>query len=149
MDLTQNFTLEELIETRHGENTPNAEQIENLRLLAQKVLQPLRNSQGKVHVSSGYRSERVNKLVGGATNKDGKPISQHCKGEAADVICVNNRQAFIYIANNLPFDQLIWEYGNDKAPSWIHVSYRRTGNRKQILRKEHGKGYEPFKAPRI
>ena len=143
MDLTENFTLEELTETRHGENTPTAEHIENLRLLAQKVLQPLRDAVGKVHLSSGYRSERVNKIVGGATT------SQHCKGEAADVICVNNRQAFIYIANNLPFDQLIWEYGNDKAPSWIHVSYKRTGNRKQILRKEHGKGYEPFKAPRI
>lgn len=143
MDLTENFTLEELTETRHGENTPTAEHIENLRLLAIKVLQPLRDAVGKVHVSSGYRSERVNKIVGGATT------SQHCKGEAADVICVNNRQAFIYIANNLPFDQLIWEYGNDKAPSWIHVSYKRTGNRKQILRKEHGKGYEPFKAPRI
>jgi len=143
MDLTENFTLEELIETRHGENTPTAEHIENLKLLAQKVLQPLRDNVGKVVVSSGFRCERVNKIVGGDTT------SQHCKGEAADVICVNNRQAFIYIANNLPFDQLIWEYGNDKAPSWIHVSYKRTGNRKQILRKEHGKGYEPFKPPRI
>jgi len=143
MDLTENFTLEELTETRHGENTPTAEHIENLKLLAQKVLQPLRNSQGKVHVSSGYRSERVNKIVGGSTT------SQHCKGEAADIICANNRQAFIYIANNLPFDQLIWEYGNDKAPSWIHVSFKRVGNRGQILRKQHGKGYEPFKPPRI
>lgn len=143
MDLTENFTLEELIETRHGENIPTAEHIENLKLLAIKVLQPLRNSQGKVHVSSGYRSERVNKIVGGSIT------SQHLKGEAADIICLNNRAAFIWIANNLPFDQLIWEYGNDKAPSWIHVSYKRTGNRKQILRKEHGKGYEPFKPPRI
>ena len=143
MDLTENFTLEELIETRHGENTPTAEHIENLKLLAQKVLQPLRDNVGKVVVSSGFRCERVNKIVGGDTT------SQHLKGEAADVICVNNRQAFIYIANNLPFDQLIWEYGNDKAPSWIHVSFKRVGNRGQILRKQHGKGYEPFKPPRI
>lgn len=143
MNLTENFTLEELTETRHGENTPTAEHIENLKILAVEILQPLRNAVGQIVVSSGYRSERVNKIVGGATT------SQHCKGEAVDIICKNNRQAFIYIANNLPFDQLIWEYGNDKAPSWIHVSYKRTGNRKQILRKEHGKGYEPFKPPRI
>ena len=143
MDLTQNFTLEELTETRHGENIPTAEQIENLKLLATKVLQPLRDNVGKVVVSSGFRCERVNKIVGGDTT------SQHCKGEAADIICANNRQAFIYIANNLPFDQLIWEYGNDKAPSWIHVSFKRVGNRGQILRKQHGKGYEPFKPPRI
>ena len=143
MDLTENFTLEELIETRHGENTPTAEHIENLKLLAQKVLQPLRDAVGKVVVSSGYRSERVNKIVGGYAT------SQHLSAEAVDIICKDNRQAFIYIANNLPFDQLIWEYGNEKAPSWIHVSYKRTGNRKQILRKEHGKGYEPFKPPRI
>ena len=143
MDLTKNFTLEELIATRHGENTPTAEHIENLKLLAQKVLQPLRDNVGKVVVSSGFRCERVNKIVGGDTT------SQHCKGEAADIICANNRQAFIYIANNLPFDQLIWEYGNDKAPSWIHVSFKRVGNRGQILRKQHGKEYEPFKPPRI
>ena len=143
MDLTENFTLEELTETRHGENTPTAEHVENLKLLATKVLQPLRNAVGQVVVSSGYRSERVNKIVGGSTT------SQHCKGEAVDIICKNNRAAFIWIANNLLFDQLIWEYGNEKAPSWIHVSYKRTGNRKQILIKEHGKGYEPFKPPRI
>lgn len=143
MDLTENFTLEELTATRHGENTPTVEHIENLKLLAIKVLQPLRNAQGKVHVSSGYRSERVNKIVGGSAT------SQHCKGEAADIICTNNRAAFIWIANNLKFDQLIWEYGNEKAPSWIHISYKRAGNRNQILRKEHGKGYEPFKPPRI
>lgn len=142
MDLTENFTLEELTATRHGENTPTAEHIENLKVLATKVLQPLRDKQGIVHVSSGYRSERVNKLAGGSTT------SQHCRGEAADIICKNNRQAFIYIANNLPFDQLIWEFGDDKAPSWIHVSCKRTGNRKQILRKQHGKEYEPFKPPR-
>ena len=143
MNLTENFTLEELTETRHGENTPTPEHIENLKLLATKVLQPLRNAVGQVVVSSGYRSERVNKIVGGSTT------SQHCKGEAVDIICKNNRAAFIWIANNLLFDQLIWEYGNEKDPSWIHVSYKRTGNRKQILRKEHGKGYEPFKPPRI
>ena len=143
MNLTENFTLEELTETRHGENTPMPEHIENLKLLATKVLQPLRNAVGQVVVSSGYRSERVNKIVGGSTT------SQHCKGEAVDIICKNNRAAFIWIANNLLFDQLIWEYGNEKDPSWIHVSYKRTGNRKQILIKEHGKGYEPFKPPRI
>ena len=54
MDLTQNFTLEELIETRHGENIPTAEHIENLKLLANKVIQPLRNTKGKVHVRVGY-----------------------------------------------------------------------------------------------
>ena len=143
MDLTENFTLEELTETRHGENTPTAEHVENLKLLAVEILQPLRNAVGQIVVSSGYRSERVNKIVGGSTT------SQHCKGEAADIICKNNRAAFIYIANNLPFDQLIWEYGNEKAPSWIHVSYKRVGNRNQILKKQHGKGYEPFKPPQI
>lgn len=143
MDLTENFTLEELTKTRHGKNEPTPEHIENLKLLAIKVLQPLRNAVGQVVVSSGYRSERVNKIVGGSST------SQHLKGEAVDIICENNRAAFIWIANNLKFDQLIWEYGSDKSPSWIHVSFNRVGNRNQILRKEHGKGYEPFKPPRI
>ena len=51
MDLTENFTLEELTETRHGENTPTAEHVENLKLLATKVLQPLRNAVGQIVVS--------------------------------------------------------------------------------------------------
>ena len=67
-------------------------------------------------------------------------MSQHCKGEAMDFI--GTKEMFWWIVENLDFDQIIWEYGNDKNPRWIHVSLKLTGkNRKQVLRKEKGQGY--------
>lgn len=113
-----------------ADNTPNAEQLAAMKLLAVNVFEPLRDLVGRpIIISSMFRSEKYNYLIGGARN------SQHCKGEAMDIkLPGQNKSLFEIILNQLPFDQLIWEYGTDKEPAWVHVSYKSTGNRKQVLR---------------
>lgn len=116
-------------DARGIKNTPPLQEAGNLKALADNVLDPLREWYGKpVYVNSGYRSPVLNRLVGGAAN------SQHLKGEAADITAGSreeNRKLFDYIKSHLPFDQLI----DEKDFSWVHVSYKRTGNnRKQVLK---------------
>lgn len=137
MKLTENFTLEELTKTSTGiDNIPNDEQIENLKELADNVLQPLRKMYGHaITVNSGFRSFEVNKKVGGSKT------SSHRKGEAADIDCSDNAGIFKLLRNHFDFDQLIWERGNDDSPDWVHVSYRRKNNRRQILRMINGSYY--------
>jgi zinc D-Ala-D-Ala carboxypeptidase len=135
MNLTKNFTLEEMYKSttaiRLGiDNTPSDIAIKNLLLLCQKVLQPLRENIGEsIKVSSGYRSPALNKKIGGSKS------SQHCLGQAADISCgERTAELYNYIKNNLIFDQIIWEFGTDKNPDWVHVSYSSTRNRKECLR---------------
>ena len=90
-------------------------------------------------MSSGYRSPELNKAIGGSKT------SQHCKGEAIDIDndareYPSNADIFWYIYDHLEFDQMIWEFGDDKNPSWVHVSYKSEGNRKQVLRASKSKG---------
>lgn len=102
----------------------------------------------KLPITSFYRSYKLNKAIGGAAK------SQHTKGEAVDIDVdssgsgVTNSAIFHYILNSrIPFDQLIWEYGDDQNPSWVHVSYSQSYNRHQVLRavKENGKTtYKPY-----
>lgn len=136
MKISKHLTLEELITsqtaTRKGiDNTPSAQVISNLKLVAEKVFEPLREGLGKpIKISSGYRSPALNKAIGGAKN------SQHTTGEALDLQGMGglkNSEIFNYIKNNLDYSQLIWEYGTDKEPAWVHVSYKKSGNQKQIL----------------
>lgn len=128
MQLTKNFTLEELVATKTGvENKPTKEIINNLRNLAEKVLQPARDKYGKsITINSGYRSKLVNSKVGGSIK------SSHLTGEAADITTGNKEQNRILFAiiETLEFDQLI----DEKDMSWIHVSYKASGNRKQKLK---------------
>lgn len=124
--VTMHFTIEELCasdtaKTKGISNKPNMQQMINLVYLAAYVLEPLRVAMGEpIKISSGFRSEALNKAVGGAFN------SQHKKGQAAD-LCIDGdlkkgRRWFEYIKKHLPFDQLIWEH--DKSGTyWIHVSY--------------------------
>lgn len=143
MKLSKNFTLGEMIQSqtaiRKGiDNTPNGDQILNLIDLCENVLQPLRDHIGAIYISSGFRSQKLNVAIGGSTT------SQHCalNGAAADIdMGEKNREIFEYIKNELPFDQLIWEFGNDECPSWVHVSYKEGKNRKQILKavKQNGR----------
>jgi zinc D-Ala-D-Ala carboxypeptidase len=130
MKLSENFTLEELTATNVNlPNHPTSEQISNLQALVTNVLQPLRELYGKaIKINSGFRSKAVNKKVGGA------PTSQHTKGEAADIDCDNPALLYRLIRDTYEFDQLIWEKGNDNQPAWVHVSFSRKKNRKQILR---------------
>jgi hypothetical protein len=82
-----------------------------------------------IKVSSGYRNPDLNKKIGGSKT------SQHCLGQAADISCGERTvEMYEYIKNNLIFDQLIWEFGTDENPAWVHVSYSSTKNRKECLR---------------
>lgn len=134
MNLSQNFTLQELIysDTANAykiNNTPSEPVINNLKALCLNVLQPLRNALGcPIIISSGFRCAVLNKKVGGAA------ASQHLYGQAADFIVPqkNLKDVFNYIKSHLPYDQLLYEY--NKTDKWIHVSYRNDGhNRKQAI----------------
>ena len=153
MQLSENLSLAEVMRSETAKrkgvsNMPTPEHIENFKKLAENIFQPIRKHFGKpIHISSGYRSAALNKAIGGASS------SQHCTGEAIDVdmdgTAITNAEIFNYIKNNLSFDQLIWEFGTDKNPDWVHVSYESTGKqRKQILKavKQGGKtSYVPYK----
>lgn len=129
MLLSRNFTLAELTDTDTGlPNNPSQEEIRNLKLLVQKVLQPARNKFGVINVTSGYRSPMVNSAVGGSATSD------HVHGRAADIQCEDMAEVFKYIRKNLPFKQLIWEFGTDAQPKWIHVAYDATNNKGEVLK---------------
>jgi hypothetical protein len=144
MNLSKNLTLFEMTRSdmakRKGvSNQPTEEHIANMIVLAEKIFQPIREHFGvPIYISSGYRSAALNKKIGGAKN------SQHLTGEAIDIDMdghphVSNVQVFNFIRNNLFFDQLIWEFGNDSAPDWVHVSYSSSGNQRgHILRAVKG-----------
>jgi len=139
--LSKNFALEEFTRSATANrlgiiNQPGPAEIAALGLLVQNVLQPLRDGVGfPIIISSGYRSPKLNEAIGGATK------SQHMKGQAADLVSQDNAKLFNYIMTNLPFDQLIWEAGNDEQPDWIHVSYKPSFNRNRVLRYYPGQGY--------
>lgn len=132
MRLSANFTLGELIRSetaaRKGiRNVPRQAEIAALRLLCEKVLQPVRDHFGRpVIITSGYRSPRLNTAIGGS------PSSQHCWGEAVDftVVGQSNIEVCRWIERTLPYDQLIYEYGES---GWIHASLSAHRQRKQVL----------------
>ena len=129
--LTANFTLAELTKTRFDlDNTPSPHVVQNLQLLAEKVLQPLRDAVGPVNVTSGYRSKLVNQAVNGARNSD------HLYGYAADLQSPdgNHRKLYDWLKSNAMFTQLIYEFGNDTQPQWVHVSYNPKDLKREILR---------------
>jgi hypothetical protein len=130
-------------------NEPTAEHLENLKTIAVEVFDKVREYFGvPIFVSSGYRSAALNKAIGGSSTSD------HNLGRALDLDQdghgngVTNADVFKFIKDNLDFDQLIWEFGTDKNPDWVHVGYRKGANRKQILKavREGGKTkYVPYK----
>jgi hypothetical protein len=152
MQLTAHFNLAEFTRSesakRHGvSNQPTPEHIQNIKTLCEKVLEPIRIKFGPISLSSGYRSKVLNHYIGGSLK------SQHCEGKAADLDMddmsnVSNTEIFNYIKDTLDFDQLIWEFGDNNKPDWVHVSYNGAKNRKQVLRalKVNGKtAYAPYK----
>jgi hypothetical protein len=129
MKLSENFTLAELTDTDTGlPNNPSQDEIRNLKLLVQKVLQPVRDKFGVINVTSGFRSPGVNSAVGGSATSD------HVQGRAADIQCEDMAAVFKYIRKNLPFKQLIWEFGTDAQPKWIHVAYDANNNKGEVLK---------------
>ena len=123
------------------ENTPSEEHVTNMQILAEKVFEPLRTHVGKpICINSMYRSGDLNKAIGGSKT------SQHCKGQAMDIDDTRckktNAEMYAWIKDNLNFDQMIWEFGDDKNPNWVHVSYvNEVDNRNRCLLayKENGK----------
>ena len=155
MQLSTHLSLAEFIVSdtakRNGiDNNPTPEHLENAKILANKVFEPIRVGLGKpIYLSSGYRSKALNDATKGSS-----PTSEHCTGEAMDLDQdgrsngITNKQVFDYIKDNLEFNQLIWEFGNDTNPDWVHVSYSAKGKqKKQILKAIRVNGqpkYNPY-----
>jgi D-alanyl-D-alanine dipeptidase len=152
MKLSEHLSLSEVIRSesakRNGiSNMPTEQHIANFKLLAEKIFEPIRNNfRCPIHISSAYRSIELNRVVKGSLT------SQHCTGEAIDVDMdgtpngVTNKMVFDYIKNNLDFDQLIWEFGTNENPDWVHVSYESTGKqRKQVLKAIRSNGSTQYK----
>lgn len=113
-------------------NVPNETQLEAMQLVAEKLFEPLREWYGKpITINSFFRNPTVNKLVGGAKN------SNHMRGEAIDISAgsqVENKKLFDWCKSNFTeFNELIWEYGSAVGPDWVHISFKRVGNRKKII----------------
>jgi len=146
MKLSKNLTLGEATKSataiKNGiSNKPSGEHLSNLIQIATKIFQPVRDHfQKPIIVSSGYRSQALNDLIGGASG------SQHSKGEALDLDgSVDNFLIFEFIKNNLEFDQLIWEFGDDENPDWVHVSYKTENNRGEVLQAVRQNGRVTYK----
>ena len=104
------------------ENTPNEEQLTNMKVLAEKVFEPLRiYVNGPIKINSFFRCPELNTAIGGSSK------SQHCKGQAIDLDdtfgVMTNAEMYKFIKKHLDFDQIIWEFGDDENPAWVHVSY--------------------------
>ena len=154
MILSKNFSKAELCKSQTAirmglNNNPTDDQTENLRLLCERVLQPVRDHFNQVvTISSGFRTEILSNKIGSSSK------SQHCKGEAADfeIFGTPNNELADWIKENLMFDQLILEYYTPGEPNsgWVHVSYTKeiNSNRKEYLmaiRDSNGKTqYKPI-----
>ena len=136
MQLSKNFSLSEMTKSdtaaRKGiENTPTEQHKESMKLLCDKILQPVREHFAKsVRVTSGYRSEALCEAIGSSKT------SQHAKGQAADfeITGIDNKELAEWIIDNLDFDQIILEFytEGDANSGWVHCSYS-DDNRKQVL----------------
>tara|TARA_B100001094_G_C17863791_1_gene638703 strand:- start:195 stop:665 length:471 start_codon:yes stop_codon:yes gene_type:complete len=119
-------------ERRDLDNTPNEDQLKCMKEVAENLFEPLREwVGGGIKINSFFRGEPVNTAIGGSTR------SQHMKGQAIDIDDTfghkTNAEMYHYIKDNLDFDQMIWEFGNDKNPNWLHISWvSHRPNRKKL-----------------
>ena len=151
MKLSNNLSVKEVTKSntakRFGiDNRPTIEHLQNLKAIALNIFQPARNHFKKpIFVSSGYRSEDLNEKIGGSKT------SQHSKGQALDLDAhtfggLTNKELFDFISEHLEFDQIIWEFGTDEEPDWIHVSYVPSGiNRGESLKAYKANGITKYK----
>jgi hypothetical protein len=123
------------------DNTPDSYQLSNMGILTDNIFEPLRQwVGGPIKINSFFRCENLNKAIGGSSR------SQHCQGRAIDIDDTfghkTNAEMFKYIKENINYDQIIWEFGDDNNPDWVHVSYVSDNeNRGRALKavKENGK----------
>ena len=136
--ISEHVSLKEGIKSRTAtrlniDNVPRDLDLINMKTIAEKVFEPLRDFVGgPISINSFYRSPKLNSAIGGSTS------SQHCIGCAIDIDDTygykTNAEMFEYIKCNLDYDQMIWEFGNDKNPDWVHISYITEGvNRRRCL----------------
>jgi len=152
MKLSQNLTLAEACRSetakRKGiDNTPSGSILDNLKLTAEKLFQPIRDHFKKpIYVSSMYRCERLNSLVGGVSH------SKHITGQAIDIdndnTDVSNKDIFYFIKDKLDFDVLIWEFGED-SPNWVHCTYVEGLNRKQVYINSRENGMQMYTEKKV
>ncbi len=126
-------------------NDPSDVHLKNMRLIAEKIFEPLRmHVGGPIKINSFYRGPELNKAIGGSSK------SQHCHGQAIDIDDtfghMSNADMYYWIKENLNFDQMIWEFGDDKNPNWVHVSYvSDEDNRNRCLKAYKEKGKTKYK----
>tara|TARA_R100000951_G_scaffold46929_1_gene40149 strand:+ start:349 stop:810 length:462 start_codon:yes stop_codon:yes gene_type:complete len=127
------------------DNTPDEYQLQNMELIAEKIFEPLRKvANGPIKINSFMRVEKLNQAIGGSSR------SQHCQGRAIDLDdtygYMTNAEMYNYIKETLDFDQLIWEFGTDENPDWVHVSYvDGDSNRKRCLKAYKNNGKTAYK----
>jgi hypothetical protein len=137
-NISEHFTYQEGVKSdtsiKNGyDNTPNETQLSNMKFVATEVFEPLRKHFNKpIGITSFFRCKKLNDKVGGSNT------SQHRTGEAIDIDAdvfgdITNKEIFDYIKDNLVFDQLIWEFGSQDEPEWVHVSKSKIKNKKQVL----------------
>ena len=146
MKISDHITYAEAIHSNTAkrksiDNTPSEVQVLSMKLLSEKIFEPLRKwTGGPIKVNSFFRSVTLNEAIGGVAS------SQHCKGQAIDIDDVygykSNAEMYKWVKENLDYDQMIWEFGTDTQPNWIHISYvSKEENRNKCLKayKEHGR----------
>jgi zinc D-Ala-D-Ala carboxypeptidase len=144
--ISEHVSLKEGVKSRTAtrlniDNVPRDLDLINMKTIAEKVFEPLRDFVGgPISINSFYRSPKLNSAIGGSTS------SQHCIGCAIDIDDTygykTNAEMFEYIKCNLDYDQMIWEFGDDNNPDWVHVSYiTEDTNRRRCLKayKENSK----------
>ena len=150
MSISQHISYKEAVYSRTAQrlgidNEPNDEQMKNMLNIAQEVFEPLRMwVGGPIKINSFFRSPKLNKAIGGSTK------SQHCHGQAIDLDDTfgraTNVEMFEFIKKHLDFDQMIWEFGDDENPDWVHVSYvSEEKNRNRCLKAYKEKGKTQYK----
>jgi len=131
------------------DNTPSEEILQRMKTVAENIFEPLRAYVGgPIKINSFYRSIMLNTAIGGSKS------SQHTRGEAIDIDdtlgCMSNKDMFTFIKDELDFDQLIWEFGDDENPAWVHVSYvSPENNRRRILKAEKVNGKTTYNVMNI
>jgi len=150
MKLSEHLTIKEVTKsataTRLGiSNEPTIAHLEALKTTAKMIFEPVRKHFNvPIAVTSGYRSKALNDAIKGSSR------SQHCHGQALDIDAdvfggITNKEIFEFIKNSLDFDQLIWEFGDDENPDWVHASYTPGVNRGEVLKAYRDGGRTKYK----